>query len=84
MGVVQVVDVGPAVLLGGLVWASRHLAAPELSLLTLLEVIEGPLWSWLFAGEAIAGPTLSGGVIVLAALALNEAYAWRTAGKPAR
>jgi len=67
-----------------MVWASRHLAAPELSLLTLLEVIEGPLWSWLFAGEAIAGPTLSGGAAVLAALALNEAYAWRTAGKPAR
>lgn len=55
-----------------MVRASRHLGAPELALLTLLEVIEGPLWSWLFAGEAIAGSTLSGGAVVLGALVLNE------------
>jgi drug/metabolite transporter (DMT)-like permease len=54
-----------------MVKASRHLAAPELSLLTLLECVEGPLWSWLFAGEAVAPSTLTGGSVVLAALVLN-------------
>jgi drug/metabolite transporter (DMT)-like permease len=63
-----------------MVRASRHLAAPELALLTLLEVIEGPLWSWLFAGEAIAPSTLSGGGVVLAALVLNELA--RGSGQP--
>ncbi len=68
-----------------MVRASRHLSAPELSLLTLLEVIQGPLWSWLFAGDAIAGSTLSGGVLVLAALVLNEAAAFRRrTGAPGR
>lgn len=55
-----------------MVRASRHLAAPEIALLSLLEVIEGPLWSWLFAGEAVAASTFSGGLLVLAALMLNE------------
>ncbi len=60
-----------------MVRASRHLAAPELSLLTLLEVLQGPLWSWLFAGEAVAASKLGGGAIVLLALVLNEAAALR-------
>jgi drug/metabolite transporter (DMT)-like permease len=60
-----------------MVRASRHLAAPEIALLSLLEVIEGPLWSWLFAGEAVAPSTFGGGVVVLAALVLNEAAAFR-------
>ncbi len=55
-----------------MVRASRHLAAPEIALLSLLEVVEGPLWSWLFADEAVAASTFSGGLLVLAALALNE------------
>ena len=69
-----------------MVRASRHLAAPEIALLMLLEVIEGPLWSWLFAGEAIAASTLSGSVVVLAALVVNEASAlrWRANPNPGR
>lgn len=65
-----------------MVRASRHLAAPEIALLSLLEVIQGPLWSWLFAGEAVAASTLSGSVVVLAALVLNEAAALRGRAKP--
>src|SRR5207244_4089245 len=34
-----------------LVIASRTLPAPELALLGLLEVVLGPLWAWLGAGE---------------------------------
>lgn len=65
-----------------MVRASRHLAAPEIALLTLLEVIQGPLWSWLFAGEAVAPSTLSGSVVVLAALVLNEAATFRKRAQP--
>jgi len=55
-----------------LVVASRTLPAPEIALLGLLEVVLGPLWAWLGAGEAPAAATLTGGAVVLAALALNE------------
>ena len=55
-----------------LVMASRALLAPELALLGLLEVVLGPLWAWLGAGEAPAAATLTGGALVIAALAGNE------------
>lgn len=55
-----------------LVIASRTLPAPEIALLGLLEVLLGPIWAWLGAGEAPAAATLAGGGVVLAALALNE------------
>jgi drug/metabolite transporter (DMT)-like permease len=58
-----------------LVLASRALLAPELALLGLLEVVLGPLWAWLGAGERPANATLVGGAIVLAALAANEVAA---------
>ena len=58
-----------------LVLVSRTLTAPEIALLALLEVVLGPLWAWLGAGESPAGSTLLGGAIVLAALAGNEAAA---------
>jgi drug/metabolite transporter (DMT)-like permease len=55
-----------------LIIASRTLPAPEIALLGLLEVVLGPLWAWLGAGETPATATLAGGAVVLAALALNE------------
>jgi drug/metabolite transporter (DMT)-like permease len=60
-----------------LVLASRALLAPEIALLSLLEVVLGPLWVWLGAGEEPGNATLTGGVIVLAALAANELAAFR-------
>jgi drug/metabolite transporter (DMT)-like permease len=57
--------------------ASRALAAPQLALLALLEVVLGPLWAWLGAGEVPSRPTLAGGAVVLAALAGNELAAYR-------
>lgn len=60
-----------------LVIASRALLAPELALLGLLEVVLGPLWAWLGAGEVPARATLIGGAIVLAALIGNELAAFR-------
>jgi drug/metabolite transporter (DMT)-like permease len=55
-----------------LVLVSRTLTPPEIALLALLEVVLGPLWAWLGAGEAPGTATLAGGAIVLAALAGNE------------
>ena len=60
-----------------LVIASRRLLAPEMALIGLLEVVLGPLWAWLGAGEEPASATLAGGAIVLAALAGNELSALR-------
>jgi drug/metabolite transporter (DMT)-like permease len=62
-----------------MVRASAHLSAPEVALLGLLEVLMGPLWSWLGAGEVPPGTTLVGGAIVLAALVANEVVPKRTA-----
>jgi len=55
-----------------LVIAARRLTATEVALLALLEVLLGPLWAWLGAGEEPAATTLTGGALVLGALVLNE------------
>jgi drug/metabolite transporter (DMT)-like permease len=60
-----------------MVVASRHLSAPEISLLALLEVVLGALWAWIGAGEVPATATVTGGTLVLAALIANEAMALR-------
>jgi drug/metabolite transporter (DMT)-like permease len=62
-----------------LVVAARHLAATEVALLALLEVVLGPLWAWLGAGEVPAPTTLAGGALVLLALLANELAGRRTA-----
>jgi drug/metabolite transporter (DMT)-like permease len=62
-----------------LVIASRALLAPEIALLGLLEVVLGPLWAWLGAGEVPGSSTVLGGIVVLGALVANELYTARTA-----
>lgn len=59
-----------------LVLASRTLRAPEIALLGLLEVVLGPLWAWLGAGEVPAGATIAGGFVILAAVAGNQVWIW--------
>lgn len=70
LAVLGVFQIGLPCLL--LVVASRTLKAPEIALLGLLEVVLGPLWAWLGAGEVPSSATLGGGLLVLAALAANE------------
>ena len=60
-----------------MVRSARSLSAPELSLLALLEVLLGPIWAWLGAGEVPAQATLVGGFVVLIALIFNEIAAMR-------
>lgn len=59
------------------VTVARSLSAPEISLLGLLEVVFGVLWAWLGANEAPAASVLTGGTLVLGALAGNELLAMR-------
>jgi drug/metabolite transporter (DMT)-like permease len=60
-----------------MVRAAMFLAPHEIALLGLLEVVLGPLWTALFAGERPGLATLEGGALVLVALALNELLAQR-------
>lgn len=52
--------------------AARQLAAPEVALLALLEVVFGILLAWWFGGERPGPATLLGGGAVMAALVFNE------------
>ena len=66
MGVFQV---GAGLILYTL--GSRSLPAAELALLSLAEVLLGPLWVWLFLGEMVSSNTLIGGMVLLAAIMGN-------------
>jgi drug/metabolite transporter (DMT)-like permease len=48
---------------------SRYLPAAELAMLSLTEVILGPIWVWLGVGEVPSRWTLLGGMIMLVAVA---------------
>jgi drug/metabolite transporter (DMT)-like permease len=61
---------------------SRVLAAPEVALLGLLEVVFGVAWAWLWAGERPGPSTLVGGALVLGALVGNELLALRRRALP--
>ena len=50
---------------------SRSLPAAELALLSLAEVLLGPVWVWLFLGETASLATLVGGLVLLAAITGN-------------
>jgi drug/metabolite transporter (DMT)-like permease len=56
---------------------ARVLKAPEISLLSSLEVIFGIVLAWLGAGEVPTQTVLAGGVLVIGALVANEFLAWR-------
>ena len=66
MGVFQV---GAGLILYTL--GSRSLPAAELTLLSLAEVLLGPLWVWLFLDEIASVNTLIGGAILLIAIVGN-------------
>lgn len=50
---------------------SKVVPAVELALLSMTEVLLGPLWVWLFIAETAGSQTLLGGAILLAAIAAN-------------
>lgn len=58
------------------VWVARVLPAPEVALLSLLEVVFGLAWAWIGTAEQATVHALIGAAMVLAALAANEAAGW--------
>jgi drug/metabolite transporter (DMT)-like permease len=58
----------------------RLIPAGEVALITLLEIVLGPLWVWVFLSEQPSAATLVGGVIVLGAVLLEA----RTEPAPAQ
>ena len=57
----------------------RYIPAPEVSLLSLLEAVLGPLWVWLALGEQPGATTLIGGSFIVATLAGNAIIGMREA-----
>jgi drug/metabolite transporter (DMT)-like permease len=58
----------------GLIFLSigaRLIPAAEVALITLLEIVLGPLWVWLALGEQPGATTLIGGAIVLGAVVIQ-------------
>ena len=50
---------------------SKVVPAAELALLSMTEVLLGPFWVWLFLGELTSAYTMTGGLILLLAIAGN-------------
>jgi drug/metabolite transporter (DMT)-like permease len=50
---------------------ARLIPAAQVALITLLEIVLGPLWVWLAISEKPAGATLAGGAVVVVAVLLQ-------------
>ena len=66
--------------LGFLLFTSgaRHLKAVELTLLSLTEIIAGPLLVWVFIDEAPSKAALSGGALILGAIVVLAVFGSNT------
>ena len=72
LGLLVALGVGQMALgLALLTLGARLIPAAEVALITLLEVVLGPLWVWLALSERPSNATLAGGVIVIGAVALQ-------------
>jgi drug/metabolite transporter (DMT)-like permease len=63
---------------------ARLIAAAQAGLITLLEVVLGPLWMWLIYREQPDGLTLAGGTVILTAVLLHAVADLRPATLTAR
>jgi drug/metabolite transporter (DMT)-like permease len=71
-GYIAALGVGQMALgLAFLVLGARLLPAAEVAVISLLEVVLGPLWVWLVDGERPAAQTIAGGVVVVVAVAIQ-------------
>jgi drug/metabolite transporter (DMT)-like permease len=70
-------QMGTALLL--LTVGARLIAPAEVALISLIEVVLGPLWVWLVYDERPSTPTLIGGAIVLVAVAVQATARGRDA-----
>jgi drug/metabolite transporter (DMT)-like permease len=67
-----------------LTFAARLLPAAEVAVLSLLEIVIGPIWVWLAYSERPNNATLVGGAIVAAAVVVQATGGGRTAGADKR
>ena len=74
------VGIGAGLLLFTL--GSRYVPAAELTLLSLTEVILGPIWVWLAFNEQPSRATLFGGVILFASIAVQAIHGARRTKPP--
>lgn len=65
-------------------WALRYVAAYRAALITLLEAILNPVWTWIFIGERVPAATLLGGPIILASVVGWIVQSVRAAGQARR
>lgn len=68
---------GGVILAGGaalLMLGPRYLPAAEVSMITMLEIVAGPLIVWLVLGEAPGSRSLWGGAIILAAITAHASW----------
>jgi drug/metabolite transporter (DMT)-like permease len=59
---------------------ARHLPAAELTLLSTVEIVLGPIWVWLVLGETPGAYTMAGGAIIILALAYQALAGLRRHG----
>jgi drug/metabolite transporter (DMT)-like permease len=72
LGLILALGVGQMGLgLAFLTIGARLIPAAEVALITLLEVVLGPLWVWLALSERPSTTTLAGGAVVMAAVVLQ-------------
>lgn len=64
-----------------MVVVARHLPPAEVALLSLLEAVLAPLWTWIGVNEVPSFATLVGGGIAFAAITVNETLAYLEARK---
>jgi drug/metabolite transporter (DMT)-like permease len=57
--------------------ATRHVPAPEVNLVALLETLLGPLWVWIVIGERPSADVLAGGILVVGAVTIHSLLALR-------
>jgi drug/metabolite transporter (DMT)-like permease len=66
----------PAVML---LRGARDVPAVHMAILTMLDVVLGPLWVWLALGESLTPPAIGGGLLIITAVVASAAQRGRTA-----
>jgi drug/metabolite transporter (DMT)-like permease len=80
LAIMGVVQLGLGCIL--MMLAAPHLAAAEIGLLAVLEIIFGTFSTWLVVGERPGYLALAGGGVVILALVVNELFGLRSAVPP--
>jgi drug/metabolite transporter (DMT)-like permease len=55
-------------------WGASYVPAAEVSLLVLIESVLGPVWPWLFLGEALSVMEIIGGATVMLAVVMMTIF----------